>query len=66
MLSHTHKQRSKGGNGNIAQYGDGVGAEFLGTSGASLGDTFPTGGNKGHHHKFCPPSLVVKIYKRTK
>lgn len=65
MLSHTHKQRSKGGNGNIAQYGNGVGAEFLGTSGASLGDTFPTGGNKGHH-EFCPPSLVVKIYKRTK
>lgn len=32
--SHTHRQRSRGGDGNIAQSGDGIGAEFLGTSGA--------------------------------
>lgn len=29
-------------------------------------ETSGTGGGKGHHHEFCPPSLVVKIYKRTK
>lgn len=32
----THWQRSRGGDGNIAQSGDGIGAEFLGTSGAHV------------------------------
>lgn len=27
--------------------------------------TKDTGGGKGHNHQFCPPALVVKIYKRT-
>lgn len=27
--------------------------------------TKDTGGGKGHNHKFCPPVLVVKMWKRT-
>lgn len=36
MPSHAHLQRSRGGDGNLAQSGDGIGAEFLGTSGAHV------------------------------
>ena len=48
--SHIHKQRARGNDGNIAQVGDGIGYQFLGTSNASLGETFATGGGKGHTH----------------
>lgn len=34
--SHSHLQRSRGSDGNIAQSGNGIGAEFLGTSGAHV------------------------------
>lgn len=38
--SHTHWQRSRGSNGNIAQSGNGIGAEFLGTSGDHIRRNF--------------------------
>ena len=68
--SHTHKQRSRGNDGNIAQAGGGVGYEFLGTSGASVGETFATGGGKGHthtlnNHSHNIPFIAVSVWRRT-
>lgn len=63
MPSHTHKQRSRGNDGNIAQAGRDIGYEFLGSSSMSIGETFSTGGGKGHSHNI--PYIAVFAWRRT-
>lgn len=67
---HTHKQRSRGNDGNIAQAGRDIGYEFLGSSSMSTGETFSTGGGKGHthtlnNHSHNIPFIAVSVWRRT-
>ncbi len=62
--SHDHYDGTNGSQGITATTGGGTSA-IVYWEAASGRPTTKTGGGKGHHHKICPPSLVVKIYKRT-
>lgn len=61
--SHTHTQRCRGRQGDIAAAGSAIGGEFLGTSDVGLGETFATGGGAGHTHDISTMSIYV--WKRT-
>ena len=68
--SHTHKQRSRGNDRNIAQAGRDIGYKFLGSSGMSIGETFSTSGGKGHTHTLNShshniPYIAVSVWRRT-
>lgn len=62
MPAHTHAQRARGNMGDLAAEGSAIGAEFLGTSSVSIGDTFSTGGGSPHNN--MPPYLAVYVWKR--
>lgn len=61
--SHTHAQRARGSQGDIAAAGSSIGAEFLGTSSTSIGSTFATGGGGSHENR--QPYITVYMWKRT-
>ena len=63
LPKHSHAQRSRGSSSNIAASGTAIGAEFLGTSSNSIGNTFDTGGNVAHNN--MPPYIAVFIWRRT-
>lgn len=61
--AHSHAQRCRGRQGDIAARGTDIGGEFLGTSDVALGSTFDTGGGKGHKHAISYRG--VWVWKRT-